>query len=288
MNCKAGHACSKRCSDPCACLCEQTRHDVVSDDVVTPAAAVAAGDSPFGPGLHPEVHSLQSELSGNAEVLNVACRQEWEAPSSQGNAPQSMKFPLSKGTMIRDVHRPVALSNGSRKAGRPTATILHSPQVQQSWPQSGPLQQNQHTAQDFVDQLIENISPEPQAFTTSLDTYAAVARGPWHPPLPPAPDVPIATSQTLILVSGADKTDFNSIEGGPDDVQKHSLATSKRREVNTQRKASYEKLDRELQELSMESQTCDPSDNDEAHDIYVVNQKIESVQIEEDDLISFD
>ncbi|KFY01793.1 hypothetical protein O988_02518 [Pseudogymnoascus sp. VKM F-3808] len=288
MNCKAGHACSKRCSDPCACLCEQTRHDVVSDDVVTPAAAVAAGDSPFGPGLHPEVHSLQSELSGNAEVLNVACRQEWEAPSSQGNAPQSMKFPLSKGTMIRDVHRPVALSNGSRKAGRPTATILHSPQVQQSWPQSGPLQQNQHTAQDFVDQLIENISPEPQAFTTSLDTYAAVARGPWHPPLPPAPGVPIATSQTLILVSGADKTDFNSIEGGPDDVQKHSLATSKRREVNTQRKASYKKLDRELQELSMESQTCDPSDNDEAHDIYVVNQKIESVQIEEDDLISFD
>lgn len=287
MNCKAGHACSKRCSDPCACLCEQTRHDVVSDDVVTPAAA-AACDSPFGPGLHPEVHSLQSELSGNAGVFNVADQQEWEAPSSQGSAPQSMKFSLTKGIMIRDTHRPVALSNGSRKTGRPTATILNSPQVQQNWPQSGPLQRKQNTTNFVVNQLVENISPEPQALTLSLDTYAAVARGPWHPPLPPAPDVRIATSQTRLLVSRVDKTDSNSTEGGPGDVQKHSLAASRRREVNTERKAPYKKPDRELQALSMESQTYDPSDNDETHDIGVITQKIDSVQIGEDDLISFD
>jgi hypothetical protein len=85
-----------------------------------------------------------------------------------------------------------------------------------------------------------------------------------------------------------DKTDSNSIECRPDDAKKHSLATSKRREVNTERKASYKKLDRELQELSMESHTYGPSDNDETYEIYVVTQKIESVQIEEDDLISFD
>jgi hypothetical protein len=84
------------------------------------------------------------------------------------------------------------------------------------------------------------------------------------------------------------KTDSNSTEGGPGDVQKDSLAASRRREVNTERKAPYKKLDRELQALSMESQTYDPSDNDETHDIGVITQKIDSVQIGEDDLISFD
>lgn len=204
----ASHACSVRCCDPCACLCEQTRRDAVSDNLSI------LDDSPFNPGLHPEVHSLQSELAGN-EVFNAAAWQEWEAPSSHGNAPQSMQFFPAKGTIIRDTYRPVELSNGSRKTERLTATILHSPldisgHGQQLWSQSGPIQQTSNIPKSLVEQFTENVSPEPQAPTTNLGTYAAVAQGPWNLPLPPVPDVPIATSQTRPSVSGMDETDPNA------------------------------------------------------------------------------
>lgn len=199
MNCTAAHTCSMRCSDPCACPCEQASHVAATDSRSLPASPAVADDS-VAPTLYPAVHSLESELAENVEIFDAAAWREWDAPASDVNARQSTRPPPSKKALvIRDRHRPVDLSNGARQTGRPNAPILHSPpdisvQVEQQRSPRGSPQPPQSSAKGFVHQPNENLSAAPPRSSPNLDTYAAIAR---------APSVPHRTDDLTKVVASA-------------------------------------------------------------------------------------
>ena len=192
-----------RCSDPCACPCEQQRLDVATNDlslmvlpvvVKNPVARSIVTSTSSNPTLYPAVHSLESELSENVDIFNAAAWQVWDAPTPEGNGNQSMKPSPAKTPVIRDFHRPVDLSNGARQTGRSNAAILHNPsdisgQVEQKRSLSGSPQPLLTSQEGFVHQFNENPSLEPPISSPNSDTYATVAREPSHPPPPLALDV---------------------------------------------------------------------------------------------------
>lgn len=198
MNCNAGHTCSMRCNDPCACPCEQARHGVTTGDL-SPLASPTVADNFVAPALYPVVHSLQAELSGNAEIFDAAAWQEWDAPKADGNANQPARPPPSKTLVIRDLHRRVDVSNGGRKTERPNAAILHSPPdiaVQEEQKQS-PCRSPQpvvNGAEGFVHQPNGNLPPAPPRSSPNLDTYATVAR---------APNVPHRIGESTKVIASA-------------------------------------------------------------------------------------
>lgn len=198
MNCNAGHTCSMRCNDPCDCPCEQARNGVTTNSLsllISPAVV----NELVTPASYPAVHSLQAELSGNAEIFDAAAWREWDAPKADGNANQSARPPPSKTLVIRDLHRRVDVSNGARKTGRPNAAILHSPpniaiQVKQK---QSPCRSHQPVvsgAEGSVHQPNENFPPAPPGSSPNLDTYATVAG---------APNVPHRTVESTKVIASA-------------------------------------------------------------------------------------
>lgn len=210
MNCNAAHTCSMRCSDPCACPCEQIRHDVVSEDQ-SPLVPPVVADNFAAESIHAlysAVYSLQSELSENVEIYDAAAWQVWDAPTSDGNANQSTKSSPSKTPVIRELHRPVDLSNGSRQIGRSNAAIFHNaPDI------SGQAEQNRSPRQspqpllnnpeDLFNQPNENFSSAPLTSSPDPDKYATAAQGPLHLPPTLAPDVPYRINDSTKVIGSA-------------------------------------------------------------------------------------
>ncbi|KFY13596.1 hypothetical protein V492_03158 [Pseudogymnoascus sp. VKM F-4246] len=197
LNCKAAHACTMRCSDPCACPCGHTTENVPSDKLTLPLRPDVAGNvaqkqipsGSFDPALYPAVHSLQSELLENAEIYSITPLRKFD-----GNANQPINHSHGKTVVIRDIYRPANLSRGVREAGRSAAPILHNTpdttnQVEQKRLPSGSPQPTPNISGGSVRQLKKDFSPAPPQSSPDLETYAAVAQG---QPLVPhllAPDV---------------------------------------------------------------------------------------------------
>ena len=209
-----------RCSDPCACPCEQIRHDVVSEDQ-SPLVPPVVADNFAAGSIHasyPAVYSLQSELSENVEIYDAAAWQVWDAPTSDGNANRSTKPSPSKTPVIRELHRPVDLSNGFRQIGRSNAAIFHSaPDI------SGQAEQNRspgrspqpvlNSPEGFVNQSNENFSSEPPRSSSNPDKYVTVAQEPLHLSPPLIPDVPYRIDDSTKAIESAQPTSQTYING---------------------------------------------------------------------------
>ncbi|OBT90772.1 hypothetical protein VE02_00589 [Pseudogymnoascus sp. 03VT05] len=199
INCGAAHTCTMRCSDPCACSCEQASHIASGGHSLLVSPDVAEGSA--APALYPAVHSLQAELSEDAEIFDAAAWREWDAPAADNNAIKSKRPSPSTTPVIRDFHRPVDLSSGARQIGRRNAAKLHSlpgipNQVEQKRSSSRSPQPDLRNAEGLAHQPNENFSTAPLRASPNLDTYASVARAPGLPHRIDGSTKVIASAQT--------------------------------------------------------------------------------------------
>ncbi|OBT70222.1 hypothetical protein VE03_00209 [Pseudogymnoascus sp. 23342-1-I1] len=207
INCIAAHSCNMRCSDPCACPCEQGGHN---DDSSLPVSHLATGGSITqstlmasfsNPALYPAVHSLEAELSENQAAWRV-----WEAPKPTNKGDQSTKPSPRKSPLIRDSHRPVNLSNGARQIGPSNAAIFHkrpyiSGQMEQKQSPSGPFQSVPNSPEGFVRQLDDSVFPAPPNSNRNIDRHS---KGPLHLLPPLAIDGPNSIDDSTNVIRSAE------------------------------------------------------------------------------------
>jgi hypothetical protein len=233
MTCKANHICSMRCSDICACPCDQAYHNVATD--CTSPVLVASSNTLVTQSI--PATSVNLAMRPAAQILdytqasNVSAWQKWDALSSDREVEQSQKPSPTKGPAIREVYRNVGVLNGARQTGPSNASSLHntidcSNQIEQRITEqrmtqqlkaiSGPTQPNQNGHKGFINPSINTHDSASPNTSPKSGTYAAAAREALRQPLPSALNLPCKINYSIKATRSTQMNNQSTYNKGQD------------------------------------------------------------------------